>query len=103
MFLALIAALAASPVEAEARQILDEILRVDTSHGNDTAALQPLLDRFQRAGVRAQILESAPGRGNLVARVPGTGATRPLLLLVHIDLDPVEQQSWTLPPGQQTD
>ena len=34
MFLALIAAVAASPVEAEARQILDEILRVDTSHGN---------------------------------------------------------------------
>src|SRR2546427_8996744 len=59
MLLALIAAVAATPVEAEARQILDEILRVDTSHGNETAALQPLLVRFQRAGVRAQILESA--------------------------------------------
>ena len=103
MFLALIAALAASPVEAEARQILDEILRVDTSHGNETAALQPLLVRFQRAGVRAQILESAPGRGNLVARVPGTGAMRPLLLLAHIDVVPVEGQPWTVPPFQPTE
>src|SRR5438552_16150422 len=103
MFLALIAAVAASPVEAEARQILDEILRVDTSHGNETAALQPLLVRFQRAGVRAQILESAPGRGNLVARVPGTGAMRPLLLLAHIDVVPVEGQPWSVPPFQPTE
>src|SRR5207253_8033471 len=103
MFLALIAAVAASPVEAEARQILDEILRVDTSHGNETAALQPLLVRFQRAGVRAQILESAPGRGNLVARVPGTGAMRPLLLLAHIDVVPIEGQPWTVPPFQPTE
>src|SRR3989440_704586 len=103
MFLALIAAVAASPVEAEAREILDEILRVDTSHGNETAALQPLLVRFQRAGVRAQILESAPGRGNLVARVPGTGAMRPLLLLAHIDVVPVEGQPWTVPPFQPTE
>src|SRR5256886_9025247 len=103
MFLALIAAVAASPVEAEAGQILDEILRVDTSHGNETAALQPLLVRFQRAGVRAQILESAPGRGNLVARVPGTGAMRPLLLLAHIDVVPVEGQPWTVPPFQPTE
>src|SRR5207253_11210308 len=49
---------------------------------------------------RAQILESAPGRGNLVARVPGTGAMRPLLLLAHIDVVPVEGQPWTVPPFQ---
>ena len=103
MFLALIAAVAASPVEAEARQILDEILRVDTSHGNETAALQPVLARFQQAGIRAQILESAPGRGNLIARVPGTGKKRPLLLLAHIDVVPVEGQPWTVPPFQPTE
>jgi acetylornithine deacetylase/succinyl-diaminopimelate desuccinylase-like protein len=104
MLLALIsAALAAGPVEAEAREILDQVLRIDTSHGNETAALQPLLVRFQGAGVRAQILESAPGRGNLIARVPGTGAMRPLLLLAHIDVVPVEGQPWTVPPFQPTE
>src|SRR5438445_11333817 len=103
MFLALIAAVAASPVEAEARQILAEILCVDTSHGNETVAVQPLLVRGQRAGVRAQILESAPGRGNLVARVPGTGAMRPLLLRAHVDVVPVEGQPWSVPPFQPTE
>jgi len=96
-------ALAATAVETEARQILDQILRVDTSHGNETAALQPVLARFQQAGIRAQILESAPGRGNLIARVPGTGKKRPLLLLAHIDVVPVEGQPWTVPPFQPTE
>jgi len=97
------AALAAAPVETEAREILDQLLRVDTSHGNETAALQPLLARFQREGVQAQLLESAPGRGNLIARVRGTGAKRPLLLLAHIDVVPVEGQPWTVPPFQPTE
>src|SRR5438067_11211600 len=97
------AALAATPVEAEAREILDQLLHVDTSHGNETAALKPLLQRFQSAGVPAQLIESAPGRGNLVARVRGTGAKRPLLLLAHIDVVPVEGQPWTVPPFQPTE
>ena len=96
-------ALAATAVETEARQILDQLLRVDTSHGNETAALQPVLARFQQAGIRAQILESAPGRGNMVARVPGSGKKRPLLLLAHIDVVPVEGQPWTVPPFQPTE
>jgi acetylornithine deacetylase/succinyl-diaminopimelate desuccinylase-like protein len=97
------AALASGPIETEAREILDQLLRVDTSHGNETAALQPLVMRFQSAGVQAQLLESAPGRGNLVARVRGTGAKRPLLLLAHIDVVPVEGQPWTVPPFQPTE
>ncbi|HWE22909.1 MAG TPA: M20/M25/M40 family metallo-hydrolase [Myxococcales bacterium] len=97
------AALAATPVESEAREILHDLLRVDTSHGNETAALKPVLDRFQRAGVPAQLIESEHGRGNLVARVRGTGAKKPLLLLAHIDVVPVEGQPWTTPPFEPTE
>ena len=97
------ALLTASPVEVEAREILDQLLRVDTSHGNETAALRPVLARFEKAGVRAQILESAAGRGNLIARVPGNGKKRPLLLLAHVDVVPVEGQPWTVPPFQPTE
>ena len=97
------ALLTASSVEAEAREILDQLLRVDTSHGNETAALQPVLARFQKAGVKAQIVESAPGRGNLIARVPGNGKKKPLLLLAHVDVVPVEGQPWTVPPFQPTE
>src|SRR4051794_38821974 len=68
-----LAAATAAPVETEARQLLEELVAVDTSHGKETAALEPLLKRFRDAGVPAQIVESAPGRGNLVARVRGNG------------------------------
>ena len=50
-----------------------------------------------------QILESAPGRGNLVARLKGTGAKKPLLLLAHVDVVPVEGQPWTVPPFTPTE
>jgi len=64
---------AASPVETEAREILEQLVSVDTSHGQETRALQPLLERFRAAGVPAEIVESAPGRGNLIARVKEIG------------------------------
>ncbi|HEY5676664.1 MAG TPA: M20/M25/M40 family metallo-hydrolase [Myxococcales bacterium] len=87
--------LLAAPVDHD---VLLQLLQVDTSHGHETQALEPVLQRFKAAGVPAQILESAPGRGNLVARVKGTGAKKPLLLVAHIDVVPVEGQPWKTPP-----
>jgi len=83
--------------EAEDRQILEELVSVDTSHGNETKALEPIAERYKRAGVPVQILESAPGRGNLIARLKGEGKKKPLLLIAHIDVVPVEGQPWTVP------
>jgi len=108
LFAALLAASAATPssapsLETEARQILDQLLAVDTSHGNETRALELVKVRFAQAGVESQILESAPGRGNLIARLKGSGAKRPLLLVAHIDVVPVEGQAWTTPPFTPTE
>src|SRR5262249_12808977 len=104
MLLALTCAvLLAGPVETEAREILDQLLRVDTSHRNETKELEPPVPRFQTAGVQAQVLESAPGRGSLIARVRGTGAKRPLLLLAHIDVVPGEGQPLTVPHFEPTE
>ena len=41
---------------------------------------------------------SAPGRGNLIARLKGAGTKSPLLLLAHVDVVPVSGQSWSVPP-----
>jgi len=88
----------AATVEAEAREILDELLRVDTSHGNESAALRPVAARLVKAGIPAEIAEASPGRGNLIARVRGNGSKKPVLLVAHVDVVPVEGQSWTTPP-----
>lgn len=92
--------LLAAPVDHE---VLLQLVSVDTSHGHETTALQPVLERFRAAGIPAQILESAPGRGNLIARIKGTGAHKPLLLLAHIDVVPVEGQKWNTPPFTPTE
>jgi acetylornithine deacetylase/succinyl-diaminopimelate desuccinylase-like protein len=85
-------------VEADARAVLDQLLAVDTSHGHETTALAPIAERYKAAGVPVEIIESAPGRGNLIARLKGKGTKKPLLLLAHIDVVPVEGQPWTTPP-----
>jgi acetylornithine deacetylase/succinyl-diaminopimelate desuccinylase-like protein len=89
---------AAASLEDETRTMLTELVAVDTSRGGETKALTPILERLKAAGVAAQIVESSPGRGNLIARIKGTGQKRPLLLIAHVDVVPVDGQPWTVEP-----
>ncbi len=105
------AALAAPPppseseqrIVQEARNLLAQLVAVETVASNETTALRPLVELFRASGVPTHLLESGPGRGNLVARIKGTGSKRPLLLLAHIDVVPVTGQPWTVPPFQLTE
>nr|WP_286207179.1 M20/M25/M40 family metallo-hydrolase [Thermomicrobium sp. CFH 73360] len=53
---------------------------------------------LEREGIPAEVIESAPGRGNLVARIRGSGRARPLLLMAHSDVVSVEREKWTRDP-----
>jgi acetylornithine deacetylase/succinyl-diaminopimelate desuccinylase-like protein len=92
----------ALPFSAEVRATLESLVSIDTSHGHETDLLQPIADRL-RPLLPLELVESAPGRGNLVARYKGTGAKRPLLLIAHVDVVPVEGQPWTVPPFHLTE
>src|SRR5882672_5257327 len=85
----------------ETRAMLDQLVAVDTSHGHETDALRPIAERL--GALPMTLVESAPGRGNLIARYKGTGAKRPLLLIAHVDVVPVEGQPWTVPAFQLTE
>jgi acetylornithine deacetylase/succinyl-diaminopimelate desuccinylase-like protein len=87
----------------ETRAELNELVAVDTSHGHETSALAPIAERLRAAGLAVELVESAPGRGNLVARYKGSGARRPLLLIAHVDVVPVEGQPWSVPAFQVTE
>ncbi|HWC00511.1 MAG TPA: M20/M25/M40 family metallo-hydrolase, partial [Bryobacteraceae bacterium] len=39
-----------------------------------------------------------PSRWNVVARLAGSGAARPLLLMAHSDVVPADPAQWTVPP-----
>ncbi len=84
----------------ETIKFLSELVRIDTSNppGNETRAAQYIKQVLASEGIDSQIFESAPGRGNLVARLKGSGAKKPLLLMGHLDVVGVERSRWTVDP-----
>ena len=65
--------------------------RPDT--GNETPACELLADKLKAEGIGSDIYESAPTRGNLLARLSGPSGGKRLLLMSHSDVVPVEDES----------
>src|SRR6185503_10998952 len=83
------------PSEAEElRTLLAELIAVDTSNppGNELAAAQVAARWLREAGIEVQLFEPAPGRGNLLARLKGSGGGRPILVLAHLDTVPSKRE-----------
>ncbi|MHA7662502.1 M20 family metallopeptidase [Mycolicibacterium sp. HS_4_1] len=78
------------------------MVRCDTSNPpGDERSIVPLLsDVLVGLGAKAEVFEPAPGRTSLLATVRGTGAgsRRRLLINGHIDVVPVIEDEWALPP-----
>src|SRR5688572_19418999 len=83
-----------------ARRLCQELLRVDTTNppGNERPAADLLATELSAAGIDPVILESAPRRANLVARLAGTGELPPLLLAAHLDVVEADASAWSHPP-----
>jgi acetylornithine deacetylase/succinyl-diaminopimelate desuccinylase-like protein len=85
------------------REIYKELVEINTtaSIGDTYAAAKAMGARLTAAGypkADVQALQSAPKRGNLVARLRGTGKRKPLLLVAHIDVVEAKREDWTTDP-----
>ena len=89
-----------SAVRDDVTRHLQALLRINTVNppGNETAAAEYLAGMAREAGIACDIVEAAPGRGNFVARLPSSGAGRPVILLGHTDVVSVEADRWTHDP-----
>lgn len=76
------------------------LLRVDTSNppGNETTVVEYLKKTLEAEGIATQTFALDPSRANLVARLKGNGAKRPVLILAHTDVVPVQRQKWPVDP-----
>jgi acetylornithine deacetylase/succinyl-diaminopimelate desuccinylase-like protein len=85
---------------AEAVPILQEYLRIDTTNppGRERAAADFFQRLFEREGIESRVYDLGDGRANVLARLPGRGGKRPILLLNHMDVVPVDAARWTVPP-----
>ncbi len=89
----------AGPFAAAAPERLAEYLRIDTTNppGNESAGVAFLAAILDAAGIPYETAESAPGRGNLWARLEG-GPEPALVLLHHIDVVSADPRYWEVDP-----
>lgn len=105
--LLLLSALLFSPTDidwirarSEAVQLLQELIRIDTTNppGKELAAVRHIQKVLDAEGIEARILDVAPGRANLYARIKGDGSKRSLVLLSHTDVVMADAARWSIPP-----
>jgi len=91
---------AATAALPEAVSLLRAYLAVDTTNppGNERRAADFLAAVFAKEGIEHEILDQGGGRANVLARLPGRGRKRPLVLLNHLDVVPADPTRWSAPP-----
>ncbi|MGB3328406.1 MAG: M20/M25/M40 family metallo-hydrolase [Thermomicrobiales bacterium] len=80
---------------------LQTLLRINTVNlpGNERAACDAIAAILNAEGIGYEIVDSAPGRASIVARLRAEKATaRPILLMGHVDVVSVEAGKWTRDP-----
>ncbi|MEM1767637.1 MAG: M20/M25/M40 family metallo-hydrolase, partial [Candidatus Bathyarchaeia archaeon] len=87
-------------VEEEVITILSNLIKIDTTNppGNETRAAEYLARILEEDGFECEILESAPGRGNIITRLRGSMGKPRLLLLSHLDVVAANPNEWSVPP-----
>ena len=76
------------------------LLQIDTSNppGNESKAAAAIKVLLEREGIPCATYALDPARANLVARIPGNGKKRPLLLMGHTDVVGVQREKWPVDP-----
>jgi acetylornithine deacetylase/succinyl-diaminopimelate desuccinylase-like protein len=93
-------AVEATTLRQEVTDLLQELIRVDTTNppGNETAAAELLRDYLEDSGVSCELYAKIPERANLVARIPGRGDGPRLLFLSHTDVVLADPAEWAADP-----
>lgn len=90
----------------EVVELCRDLLRIDTTNtgDNDTSvgergAAEYVAEKLAEVGITPIVHESAPGRANVLARIPGTDPGRGALLVHgHLDVVPADADEWSVHP-----
>lgn len=97
-------AFATAPPDPLARDVFKQLIEINTtdSAGSTTVAAEAMQKRFLAAGFApkdAQVLVGTnPRRGNLVARLRGSGKNKPMLIIAHLDVVEAKREDWSVDP-----
>jgi len=91
--------------EDEVVDLCAELIRIDTSnYGDNTgpgerAAAEYVVAKLDEVGIGSELVESAPGRASVVARIAGADPARDALLVHgHLDVVPANAADWQVDP-----
>ncbi|HTD82545.1 MAG TPA: M20/M25/M40 family metallo-hydrolase [Gemmatimonadaceae bacterium] len=87
-------------VEAETVSRLRDVIRFDTTNppGNELQLARYLESTLLSESIETTLLEPAKNRAQVIGRIRGSGARRPVILLAHMDVVGVERASWSHDP-----
>src|SRR6202049_575385 len=94
---------ALSPQQQLAFDIYKELVEINTvtATGDTAQAAEAMAARLKAAGfpdADVHAFQPAPRKGNLVARLHGTGARKPILLMAHLDVVEARREDWSVDP-----
>ena len=97
--------MALTPAQQQFRALYQELVEINTtdSVGSCTVAAEAMQKRLIAGGIAPTDIHiivppGGPKKGNLVARLRGSGAKKPILLLGHLDVVEAKREDWTRDP-----
>ncbi|HXY01063.1 MAG TPA: M20/M25/M40 family metallo-hydrolase [Candidatus Limnocylindrales bacterium] len=92
-----------SALAREAQDWLVELVKINTTNppGNEQAAAKYIADILTKEGITPELLDVAPGRSAVVARLRSSAVPDPskaLLLVAHMDVVGVDRSKWSVDP-----
>jgi acetylornithine deacetylase/succinyl-diaminopimelate desuccinylase-like protein len=91
-------------IEEDCIQILQELIRIPSvnhgeGRGDEEAVAHYVVAKLKEVGIESEIIETAPKRLNVVARIPGADTQRPgLVVHGHLDVVPANASDWEVDP-----
>jgi acetylornithine deacetylase/succinyl-diaminopimelate desuccinylase-like protein len=87
----------------EAQNWLVDLIKINTTNppGNEQAAAKYIAGLLAKEGIQAEVLDLAPGRSAVVARLRSNiiaDPSRALLLVAHMDVVGVDRSKWSVDP-----
>lgn len=92
-----------SALAREAQDWLVELVKINTTNppGNEQAAAKYIAGILTKEGITPELLDVAPGRSAVVARLKSSAVPDPskaLLLVAHMDVVGVDRSKWSVDP-----
>jgi acetylornithine deacetylase/succinyl-diaminopimelate desuccinylase-like protein len=87
-------------LDEETLRHFQAMVRIDTTDppGREAPLVEYLKKVLESEGIPVNVFALEPHRPNLVARIRGSGAKKPLLIMAHTDTVNIDPSKWKFPP-----